>query len=173
MHALWLCTLTGGCSGKHTLPLCLHSVCLRPGPLIVPTVQSLVMGTHKNGPCECAGRQCQAPEPQTPWPHFHTSPAAAHCRSRSKRPAFMTLILSVHVWHTVFCLLLLIRTRAPVQHVLIPLRGRACIRLSSLFAGVPPNRCAGCLTWTCFTDFFKLQLWAPDWVRYGSANKQS
>lgn len=57
--------------------------------------------------------------------------------------------------------------------VLIPLRGRAYIRLSSMFAGVLPNRCAGCLTWTCFTDFFKLQLWAPDWVRYGSVNKQS
>lgn len=44
-------------------------------------------------------------------------------------------------------------THAPVQRVLLLLRGCAYMRLSSLFAGVLPNRCPGCLTWTCFTGF--------------------
>lgn len=139
----------------------------RPGPLIVPTVRSLVMGTHKNGPCECAGCQCQAPELQTPWPHFHTSPGAP------TDPLSRSPILSAHVRRPVFCLLSLLRThtRAPVQ-ACFDTAPRPCLYvLSSLFAGVPPNRCAGCLTWNRFTDFFKLQLWAPDWVRYGSVNK--
>lgn len=75
--------------------------------------------------------------------------------ARSNRPAFMTPgTVCARATHAVFCLLSPIHARTPARRVLIPLRGRAYIRPSSLFAGVPPNRRPGCLTWTGFTDFF-------------------
>lgn len=56
-------------------------------------------------------------------------------------------------------------------HILILLRGCDYTCLSSLLASFLLECCSGCLAWTYLACFFKLQLWVPDWVRYGSVNK--
>lgn len=89
------------CGGELTLPLSLHSVRLTPGSLIVPAARSLA-SVRDSGvrPQSCRLRDLTSTRP----------PAAPGCRSRSNRPAFMTPILSVRVWHAAFCLLSFIHT---------------------------------------------------------------
>lgn len=172
MQPLWLCW---GCGGEHTLPLSLRIMCFRAESLTVPTVRSPVMGTHKR----LALWMCRPPVSGPRGSDLVTSLPHVPCYGPLQEPLQQTHFYdsdTVRAWVTRGFLFALSHshTHAPVQHVFIPLRGRAYMRLSLLFAGVLPNRYTGCLTWTCFTDFFlKLQLWAPDCVRYGSGNKQS
>lgn len=172
MQRLWL---RWGCGGERTLPLSLRIVCLRAGSLIVPTMQSPVMGTHKRRASWTAGLQCQAPEVQTWWPHFHSS----------RYGALQELLQQTYFYDSD-------TVRACVTHVFL-------FALSH-FPGTHTHRCSVfcfcseavliCVSLHCLLVFYliaalavwlglasltflTLQLWAPDWVRYGSINKQS